>query len=215
MQRISTSMTASSERVAMRDIEMMRRCIRLSVRAGKEGEFPFAALIAEGDRVVVEVMNRVARHADVTQHAELVAISEAQKKLGRNDLTGCAIYSNVEPCVMCALPMRETRISRVIFAISSPMMGGFSKWNVLRDAEISSHMPEAFGPAPEVIAGLLQQEAEAAWRKWNPVIWGFIKYRGCFGSPPGHDRCVHLPALPQRPSLMRRLFGQKANRHAI
>jgi len=197
------------------DIEMMRRCIRLSTVAAQCGEFPFAGLICDGSRVIAEATNQVARDADVTRHAELVAISAAQKKLGRKDLSNCTIYSNVEPCVMCSFPIRETRISRVVYSISSPMMGGFSKWNVLRDGEISSMMPEAFGPVPEVIVGVLQREAEMVWRKWNPVIWGVIKYRGCFGSPPATDTCTHLPAIPQQQSLMRRILGLKANRHTV
>jgi len=28
------------------------------------------------------------------------------------------------------------------------------------------------------------REAEKAWRNWNPLIWGVIRYRGCFGEPP-------------------------------
>jgi hypothetical protein len=40
------------------------------------------------------------------------------------------------------------------------MMGGLSKWNALRDSELSKAMPEAFGPVPEVIAGLSRREAE-------------------------------------------------------
>jgi len=197
------------------DIEMMRRCIRLSAAAAQCGEFPFAGLICDGNRVIAEATNQVARDADVTRHAELVAISAAQKKLGRKDLSNCTIYSNVEPCVMCSFPIRETRISRVVYSISSPMMGGFSKWNVLRDGEISRMMPEAFGPVPEVIVGVLQREAEMVWRKWNPVIWGVIKYRGCFGSSPAADTCTHLPAIPQQQSLMRRILGLKANRHTV
>ncbi len=156
----------------------------------------------------------MARDADVTRHAELLAISEAQKKLGRKDLSNFSIYSNVEPCVMCSFPMRETRIGRVIYAISSPMMGGFSKWNVLRDSEISKIMPEAFGPVPEVIAGLLQREAEQVWRKWNPLIWGVIKYRGCFGDAAAPNGHLHLQAGPQH-GLMRRLLSLGANRHSV
>jgi tRNA(adenine34) deaminase len=197
------------------DTEMMRRCIRLSAVAAERGEFPFASLIYDGSRVISEATNQVAQDADVTRHAELLAISEAQKKLGRKDLSNCTIYSNVEPCVMCSFPMRETRISRVIYSISSPMMGGFSRWNVLRDSEISSMMPEAFGPVPEVIAGFLQREAEMVWWKWNPVIWGFIKHRGCFGNSATSDRCIHLPAITQQQSFMQRLLGLRANRHAV
>ncbi len=196
------------------DIEMMRRCIRLSAVAAADGEFPFASLICEGNRVIAEATNRVARDADVTRHAELVAISKAQKTLGRKDLSNCTIYSNIEPCVMCSFPIRETRISRVIYSISSPLMGGFSKWNVLRDSELSNVMPEAFGGLPEVITGILQQEAETVWRKWNPVIWAVIKYRGCFESAGAPERNVHLHAVPHQHGLMRRLLNLGINRHS-
>jgi tRNA(adenine34) deaminase len=196
------------------DTKMMRRCIRLSALAAERGEFPFASLICEGSRVIAEATNQVARDADVTRHAELLAISEAQKVLGRKELSNCTIYSNIEPCVMCSFPIRETRIGRVIYSLSSPMMGGFSKWNVLRDSEISQVMPEAFGPVPELLAGLLQREAEMVWRKWNPLIWRVIKHRGCFASaeaPGGH---LHMQAAPPH-GLMRRLLSLGATRHSI
>ncbi|SRR5579885_517236 len=198
------------------DKKMMMRCIRLSAVAGERGEFPFASIICEGDRVIAESTNEVARHADVTRHAELLAISEAQKKLGKKNLSNCSIYSNVEPCVMCSFPIRETRISRVIYAISSPLMGGFSKWNVLRDSELSNVMPEAFGMIPEVVGGLLQHEAEAVWRKWNPLIWTVIKHRGCFGDAVENDgQLVHMHAIPNRNSLLRRIFTFGMDRHSV
>jgi tRNA(adenine34) deaminase len=189
----------------IRDTEMMRRCIRLSAIAAEQGEFPFAALICEGDRVVVETTNLVVQRADVTRHAELVAVSEAQKILGRKDLSTCTLYSNVEPCAMCSFPVRETRIGRVIYAISSPIMGGYSKWNVLRDTEIADVMPEAFGPVPEVIAGLCRDEAEQVWRAWNPVVWAVIKHRGYLG----HATVAtpeHLQAIAPRTSRLRKLL---------
>jgi len=176
------------------------------------GEFPFAALVCQGNDVVIEATNQVVAHGDVTRHAELVAVSEAQKVLGRKDLSGCTLYSNVEPCAMCSFPIRETRISRVVFAISSPMMGGFSKWNVLRDRQLSQVMPEAFGPVPEVIAGLSRREAEKVWRNWDPLIWSVIKHRGCFGPDHGADSATHLEAIPERAGLLRRLFMRR-HRH--
>ena len=194
------------------DGEMMQRCIRHSAVAAKRGEFPFAALICDGGEVVVEAINQVVQLGDVTRHAELVAVSDAQKVLGRKDLSGCTLYSNVEPCPMCSFPIRETRISRVVFAISSPMMGGFSKWNVLRDEELSRAMPEAFGPVPEVVVGLARREAEQVWRHWNPLIWAIIRRRGCFGpelsTAPDPQR---FAAIPERFGLLRRLFKPRHN----
>lgn len=188
------------------DAAMMDRCIRLSATAGAKGEFPFAALICEGDRVVAESTNLVATCADVTRHAEIVAIAEAQKILGRQDLSACTLYSNVEPCVMCSFPIRETRIGRVVFAISSPLMGGFSRWNVLRDSQISDVMPEAFGAIPEIIAGLGRREAEKVWRAWNPIAWAVIKRRGCFGGAASAGDHEHFPAGPERIGLLRKLL---------
>ena len=183
------------------DAAMIERCIRLSGIAAERGELPFAAIVAKGGEVVAETSNQVVQDDDVTHHAELVAISKAQKILGRGQLEDCTLYTTVEPCAMCSFAVRETRISRVVFSIRSPMMGGLSKWNVLRDTQLSSAMPEVFGPAPEVIGGLSQIEAEKVWERWNPVFWAVIKRRGYLG---GGAARVHEP--PERSPLLRRFF---------
>jgi tRNA(adenine34) deaminase len=188
------------------DVMMMERCIRLSANATQSGELPFASLICKGNELVVETTNRVARDGDVTRHAELIAISEAQKVLGRRDLADCTLYTTVEPCAMCSYAIRETRIARVIYSIKSPVMGGLSKWNVLRDPELSQAMPEVFGAVPEVMAGLLRHEAENVWSKWNLFYWSAIRLGGYLGGDP-HSGCEHLPAISQRRGFFRRLFA--------
>ena len=190
------------------DLEMMERCIRLSETSTQSGELPFAALICRGHEVVVETTNQVVSNADVTRHAEMVAMSEAQKILGRMNLADCALYTTVEPCAMCSYAIRETRIGRVVFAIRSPVMGGLSKWNVLRDIELSKALPEVFGPVPEVIAGLSRQKAEKVWSKWNPLFWSAIKFRGYLGGEAESETDFErLPAVPERRGLLRRLFN--------
>jgi len=188
------------------DAVMMARCIALSKTAGQEGEFPFACVIADKHgKVVVETTSRVKREGDVTRHAEIVAVGMAQKALGTKDLSGCTLYTNVEPCAMCSFPIRETRISRVVYAIGSRLMGGDSKWDILADPELSKVMPEAFGDAPEVVRGYMRRDAERAWRNWNPLIWGVIRYRGCFGEPPKAEPVT--PAAPRRRSILQKLFA--------
>jgi len=188
------------------DAEMMARCIRLSGTATQRGELPFGALVCRGHDVVAEATNQVVHDGDVTRHAELVAISEAQKILKRRDLADCTLYTIVEPCAMCSYAIRETRIGRVVYSINSPVMGGLSKWNVLRDAGLSQALPEVFGSVPEVIAGLLRREAEKVWSTWNPLFWSAIKLRGYLGGDAQND-CERLPAIPQRLGLLRRLFS--------
>jgi tRNA(adenine34) deaminase len=58
---------------------------------------------------VTEATNRVVRDGDVARHAEMVAMSEAQRVLGTRQLSRCTLYTNVEPCAMCCYCIRETR----------------------------------------------------------------------------------------------------------
>ena len=172
------------------DLMMMARCIALSRQAVDEGEYPFACVITKDDQIIVEATNRVAREGDITRHAELLAVSEAQRKLGSKKLKGCTLYTTVEPCPMCSFPIREARISRVVYAIRSPLMGGHSRWNVLEDGVLSAKMPEAFGAPPKVLTGVLRREAEKVWWRMNPLIWGVIRLRGVFG---GRDPAASPP----------------------
>src|SRR5829696_6074661 len=150
--------------------------------SARQGEFPFAAVVCKDGVVIAESMNRVAREGDVTRHAELLAVSDAQRRLKSKRLKGCTLYSVVEPCPMCAFPIRETGISRVVFALRSPVMGGLTRWNILEDPQLARTMPVFFSRPPEVVSGLLAHDAEAAWREWRPVLWALIKMRGCFSS---------------------------------
>ena len=163
---------------------MMTRCIDLSKASGEAGEYPYGAVICCDGAVVAEAINRVRHDGDVTRHAEIVAISLAQKKLGTISLDGCEIYTNAEPCVLCSYAIRESRISRVVYALSSPHMGGVSKWNVLGDKDISVVMPEVFSPPPEVISGYMRDEAEKALVEWSPLIAEVIRRRGLLGAAP-------------------------------
>jgi tRNA(adenine34) deaminase len=145
----------------------------------------------------------------VTRHAELLAVSEAQRKLKSKRLRGCTLYSVVEPCAMCAFPIRETGISRVVFALQSPVMGGFTRWNVLTDPQLSRTMPVFFSPPPVVLGGVLAQEAEEVWRAWNPMLWRLIKRRGCFvvggDEPQGPGSCDPNASANSRNDLVRAL----------
>src|SRR5258708_32768018 len=77
------------------DLKMMARCIELSKTAGKEGEFPFACVIAKDGEGVVETTNRVKRDGDLTRHAEIVAGGRPQRTRGTKGLSGCARDTNV------------------------------------------------------------------------------------------------------------------------
>jgi tRNA(adenine34) deaminase len=164
------------------DRAMMARAIELSRGAARQGEYPFGTVIARDGTIVAEAINRTLRYDDVGGHAEVIALSAAYKAAGRDGLRQATLYSNVEPCAMCSYCIREAQVGRVAYALASPVMGGVSKWNILRDEGMSG-IPQIFGPVPEIVHGLLADEAGRAWRDWNPLAWQMIGLRGLLIEP--------------------------------
>lgn len=165
------------------DRQMMTHCIELAKRSGESGEYPYAAVICRDGTIIAESMNRVSHERDVTRHAEIVAISLAQKALATVSLDDCTIYVNAEPCAMCSFAIRESRMCRVVYGLSSPHMGGKTKWHVLNDEDISKAIPEVFAPRPEIVSGYMETEVEQALTEWNPLIAHVIRHRDLLGSP--------------------------------
>ena len=180
------------------DKAMMARCIALSRMAVDDGEYPFGAVVAMDGHVVAEAINRTVRDADVSRHAEIIAISKAMQAVGRRQLFRCTLYSNIEPCAMCAYCIREAGIGRVAYALASPVMGGLTKWNILRDEGISDRIPQVFDAVPEVVSGILAHEAQQAWRDWNPLVWQMIKLRGLMTEPRAHDARIEVQPAHRR-----------------
>jgi tRNA(adenine34) deaminase len=180
------------------DDAMMLRCIELSRTAVGKGEYPFGTVIAQDGKIVAEAINRTVRQRDVSRHAEIIALSQAQQTISREQLRHCTLYTNIEPCAMCSYCIREAAVGRVVYALGSPVMGGMSKWNILRDDEMSGRMPQVFGAVPEVVSGVRVHEAQQAWRDWSPVAWQMIKLRGLLTAPCAHDGRVQVRPARER-----------------
>ena len=78
-------------------------------------EVPVSALIVKDDELIAIASNKVEEFNDPTAHAEILAIKEASRVLNNWRLTNCVLYSTLEPCVMCAGAIINSRISKVIF----------------------------------------------------------------------------------------------------
>jgi tRNA(adenine34) deaminase len=187
-----TEYNATDRAMDVTDRVMMARCVELSRLAVTKGEYPFGSVIALDGRIAAEAINRTVRDADLSRHAEIIALALARKTLGVERLRRSTLYTNIEPCAMCAYCIREAGLGRVVYAMGSPVMGGLSKWNILRDNGMSDRVPQVFGPVPEVVAGVLLNEAQRAWRDWNPLVWEMIKLRGLLIDPNAQPRSTQL-----------------------
>ncbi len=91
----------------------MKRAVELAKKA--VGEIPVGALIIKDGEVIAETFNQKETTQDVTAHAEILAIREAEQKLGRWRLDDCEMYVTLEPCPMCAWAIVSARIKAVYF----------------------------------------------------------------------------------------------------
>ena len=88
-------------------------------------EVPIGAIIVKGQKVIGRGYNKKETDKSPLRHAELVAIEEAANYIGDWRLTDCEIYVTIEPCLMCAGAIVESRISRVIFGAYEKKTGVF------------------------------------------------------------------------------------------
>ena len=146
------------------DAAMMARCIELSRIGAAAGELPIGSLIAWRGQIIAESTNEIMRLTDESRHAEIIAIARARNLIGDDALSECTLYSTVEPCPMCAFCIRTAGLDRVAFALGSPIIGGLSRWNILGDDRRF-----LFGRIPELLPGLLADEAHRVWIELRPV----------------------------------------------
>jgi len=58
-------------------------------------------------------MNEVTSANDSTAHAEMIAIRQAFKQLGKWNLAGCELYTSCEPCPMCLGAIYWARVDTI------------------------------------------------------------------------------------------------------
>jgi tRNA(adenine34) deaminase len=152
------------------DKHFMQRCIELSKLSLDQGDAPFGSLITRDNELIAEGIN--AANTKVSEHAEITALHNAHQVIGSSDLSGCTLYTSCEPCPMCSFMIREYKISRVVFALPSLYMGGYSKWKILQDTDLTK-FNLFFGTPPEVTGGFMEAEATQVMK--GTIFWMFGK----------------------------------------
>ena len=123
------------------DDRFMREALEEGRRAAEHGDVPIGAAIVRDGAVVAHAGNRREVDADPTAHAELIAIREAARALGRWRLEDCALYVTVEPCAMCAGAAVLARIALVVFGAPDEKAGAVRSAAELLDATWMNHRP--------------------------------------------------------------------------
>ncbi len=127
-----------------------------AIRARETGDVPVGAIVVDpaGD-VVGSGRNEREATGDPTAHAEIVALRNAAEQAGTWNLSGHTLVVTLEPCVMCAGAILNSRIDRVVFGAWDEKAGAAgSVMDLLRDRSLPLRVTE-------VVGGVLGNECAA------------------------------------------------------
>lgn len=109
-------------------------------------EIPIGAVIVLDNQIIARGNNQTRTHKNIINHAEIIALNEAQSFLQNHRLNNCDLYVTIEPCVMCVGAIMQSRIRRVIFGAVEPKTGAvLSQFNILNNLAVN-HQTEGIGP---------------------------------------------------------------------
>jgi tRNA(adenine34) deaminase len=130
----------------------MQQAITLAQEVKSSGDVPVGALIVNNAGEIVSFgKNEREKDNDATAHAEIVAIRGAGEKLGSWRLDDLTLVVTLEPCVMCAGAILQSRIRRLVFGAFDQKAGAVgSSLDVIRDVRALSKV--------EVVSGVLEDE---------------------------------------------------------
>ncbi|MDN4475288.1 nucleoside deaminase [Demequina sp. SYSU T00192] len=136
----------------------------VQARAAREaGDVPVGAVVLspDGDIIGTGHNRREAVH-DPSAHAEVEAIRAAASSLGTWRLDGCTMVVTLEPCLMCAGAILQSRIPRLVLGAWDEKAGATgSQWDVVRDARIGAKVEVVSGVRAAECAELLTEFFEA------------------------------------------------------
>lgn len=137
---------------------MMQLALAEAQKAFDEGEIPVGAVIAQGETVLVAAHNLRQTTGDPTAHAEVLAIRQAAKQLGRRRLNDCTLYVTLEPCPMCAGAMILSCLGQCYFGAADPRQGCVeSVYALPGDPAFFHHVPCTGGLLADESTRLLQE----------------------------------------------------------
>lgn len=105
----------------------MKMALREAKIAYNEEEIPIGAVIVHENTIISKGHNQCQKLNDSTAHAEMIAITSAQNKIGSKYLNDCELYITLEPCMMCSGAIYLSKLSKVIYALDDKEKGYIRK----------------------------------------------------------------------------------------
>ena len=125
----------------MDDAFAMRHALNEAHRAATLGDVPVGVIVACNGEIIASACNEREHLGDPTAHAEVLALRAAARQRGTWRLDDCTLYVTLEPCMMCAGAIVNSRVGTVVFGAADLKAGAMgSLYNVAADPRLN-HEP--------------------------------------------------------------------------
>lgn len=129
----------------------MNEALNEAIKAYQIDEVPVGCIIVYNNKIIGRGHNVRETYNHVMTHAEIIAILQASEYLQSWRLEECVCYVTLEPCLMCAGALIQSRIKKIVYGAKDPKGGVFG--SLLNINEI-----KGFNHYPEIVSGVLKDE---------------------------------------------------------
>lgn len=122
-------------------------------------DVPVGAIIVKNNKIIAKAHNNKENKGIATYHAEIIAIEKACKKLKTWRLDGCTMYVTLEPCLMCAGAILQSRIDKLVYAADNLKFGSVTSINDVLNNKKNNHKVL-------VLSGTMEKESQKLLRNF-------------------------------------------------
>ena len=135
------------------DEKYMNIALEEAYKSYEKGDVPVGAIVVYKNEIIARAHNCKEQNKNAVEHAEILAISQTCQKLNTWHLEECTIYVTLEPCLMCAGALIQSRIGKLVFATENEKFGYVgSISNVLNNKSNNHH--------PIIINGICKEKSQ-------------------------------------------------------
>jgi len=147
--------------------DLMQLAVEACQQGMSKGQSPFGCAIALGDRVIAQSHKSVVQTVDITAHAEINALREANQNVGNIFLSQAIVATTCEPCPMCMAALHWARVDTVYYgaSIADAEQAGFNELHLS-----ATELLRLGGSQVRLIGDTLADECRQLFTQWlaNP-----------------------------------------------